>query len=169
MSTLFKCIIKTILIVLMGGFAGATLVRFAPGYGVSEEELDSRLNGESLQALRHSQAAPSNLISFYAHYWGKVLHGDLGFSNVMREPVRQLIAERCPETMKSVGFGLGLGWAIGLSLAFLTVAARSATVDRGMSLLATVAICIPAAVLALLCVMARAPGRLVIAVIVFPK
>jgi peptide/nickel transport system permease protein len=161
--------IKTILVVLIGGFVGATLVRFAPGYGVSEEELDSRLNEESLQALRHSQTPPGNLVSFYTHYWGKVLHGDLGFSTVMRQPVRQLIAERFPETMKSVGFGLGMGWAIGLGLAIVTVTARSAIVDRGMGLLATVAICIPAAVLALLCVMARAPGRLVIAVIVFPK
>lgn len=169
MSTLFKCITKTIVIVLIGGFMGATLVRFAPGYGTSEEELDTRLSAESVQAVRDAQDHPGNLVSFYAHYWGKALHGDLGFSNVMHEPVRQLIAERFPETIKSVGFGLGLGWAVGLAFAILSVTAHSPAVDRGVSLLATIAICIPAAVLALLCVMARAPGRLVIAAIVFPK
>ena len=169
MNTLLKCVIKTILIVLIGGFMGATLVRFAPGYGVSEDELDSRLSSESLQALRQSHAAPGNLASYYFHYWGNLLHGDLGFSSVMQAPVRQLIAERFPETIKSVGFGVALGWAVGLGLAIATVTARSARVDFATSLLATIALCTPAAVLALLCVMARAPGRLVIAVIVFPK
>src|SRR5579863_3355948 len=169
MSTLFKCIAKTILVVLIGGFLGATLVRFAPGYGVTEEELDSRLSPESLQALRLSLAAPRDLTGFYIQYWKRVLHGDLGFSTVMHEPVRQLIAERFPETMQSVGFGLALGWAVGLSLALLSVATRSATVDRGLSLIATVAICTPAAVLAILCVIERAPGRLVIAIVIFPK
>jgi len=169
MRTVFTCIIKTILIVLIGGFVGATLVRFAPGYGVSEQELDSRLNRDSLQALRQSQTPPDNLMSFYARYWGKALHGDFGFSTVMQQPVRQLLVERFPETIKSVGFGLALGWIVGLGLAILSVTAHSATVGRGMSLLATAAICVPAAVLALLCVMARAPGRLVIAIIVFPK
>jgi ABC-type dipeptide/oligopeptide/nickel transport system permease component len=169
MSTLFKCLFKTIVIVLMGGFMGATLVRFAPGYGVSEEELDSRLSAASVQALRQSHEPPPGLIRYYGGYWRNVLRGDLGFSNVMQEPVRQLIAERFPETLKSVGFGLVLGWTIGLGLAVASVTARSAAIDRGMSLVATVAICTPAAVLALLCVMARAPGRLVIAAIVFPK
>jgi peptide/nickel transport system permease protein len=169
MNILFKCAAKTIIIVFIGGFMGATLVRFAPGYGVTEEELDSRLSGDSLQALRLSHAPPRDLLSFYLQYGGKLLHGDLGFSNAMGEPVRQLIAERLPETMKSVGFGVALGWAVGLSLAALSVASRSATVDFGTSLVATIALCTPPAVLALLCVIAQAPGRLVLAAIIFPK
>lgn len=71
--------------------------------------------------------------------------------------------------MKSVGFGVALGWTFGLSLAILSVTARSATVDFGMSLVATIALCTPAAVLALLCMIAQAPGRLVIAAVIFPK
>jgi len=169
MDILFKCMAKTIIIVLIGGFMGATLVRFAPGYDVTEEELDSRLSGDSLQALRLSHAPPRDLMSFYLQYGRKLLHGDLGFSNAMREPVRQLIAERFPETIKSVGFGVALGWAIGLSLATLSVTMRSATVDFGISLVAIAALCTPAAVLALLCLIAQAPGRLVIAAVIFPK
>jgi len=71
--------------------------------------------------------------------------------------------------MKSVFFGLVLGWAVGLSLAIISVTARSTSVDFGMNLIATIALCTPAAVLALLCVIAQAPGRLVIAAIIFPK
>lgn len=96
MDIIFKCAAKTIIIVFIGGFMGATLVRFAPGYGVTEEELDSRLSGDSLQALRLSHAPPRDLLSFYLQYGRKLLRGDLGFSNAMREPVRQLITERFP-------------------------------------------------------------------------
>ena len=169
MSTLFKCATKAILIVFIGGLLGATLVRFAPGYGVTEEELDSRLNADSVRALRESHAAHGGLMSFYVQYASKLLHGDLGFSDAMGEPVWQLIQERFPETAKSVGFGVGLGWALGLSLAILSITARSAMVDLGTSLAASIALCTPAAVLALLCVIAQAPGRLVIAAAIFPK
>ncbi len=169
MNSLFKCAAKTIVIVFIGGFMGATLVRFAPGYGVTEEELDGRLSGDSLRVLRLAHVPPRDLLSFYLQYGGRLLQGDLGYSNALHEPVRQLIAERFPETMKSVGLGLALGWTVGLSLAILSVTARSATMDFGTSLVATIALCTPAAVLALLCVIAQAPGRLVIAAIIFPK
>src|SRR5690348_4684633 len=147
MTSLLKCAMKAIIIVFIGGLMGATLVRFAPGNGVTEEELDSRLNADSLRALRLSHESPRNLMSFYVQYGGKIAHGDLGFSTAMHEPVRQLVAERFPETMRSVGFGVGLGWGVGLSLAILSVGARSGKVDFGISLVATIALCTPAAVL----------------------
>jgi peptide/nickel transport system permease protein len=169
MTHIFRGAAKTFLIVFIAGFLGATLVRFAPGYGVTEQELDNRLSANSLRAIRQSHAAPGNLIEFYLQYGGRILRGDLGFCDSLGEPVRQLIGERFPETMKSVGFGVVLGWAVGLSFAMLSVGVRSATVDFGTSLLATIAVCTPAAVLALLCTMTQAPGRLVIAAAVFPK
>src|ERR1700692_1806928 len=70
MNSIFKCAAKTIIIVFISGFVGATLARFAPGYGVTEEELDSRLSGDSLRALRLSHAPPGHLLSFYLQYGG---------------------------------------------------------------------------------------------------
>jgi peptide/nickel transport system permease protein len=169
MTDILKGTAKTLIIVLIAGFLGATLVRFAPGYGVTEQELDNRLSADSLRAIRQSHAAPGNLIAFYLQYGSRILRGDLGFCDSMGEPVRQLISERFPETMKSVGFGVILGWAVGLSFAIMSVGLRSGAVDFGTSLMATIAVCTPAAVLALLCTMAQAPGRFVIAAVVFPK
>jgi peptide/nickel transport system permease protein len=169
MNTLLKSVSKLVTVVMIGGFIGATFVRLAPGYGVTEYELDPRLSGESRQALHHAQPDRNNLASFYIHYWGRLLTGDLGFSTVMRQPVRHLVADRFPETLKSVGCGLLVGWILGLGLAVLSITTGSAAVDLGTSLLATIAVCTPAAVMALLCVIGRAPGRLVIALIVFPK
>jgi peptide/nickel transport system permease protein len=160
---------RIVAVLLLGGFLGATLVRLAPGFGVDEQELDSRLNHESIQALRQSHARDGSLAEYYVHYSNRLLHGDLGASRTLQQPVRQLLAERFPETLKSVGLGLALGWTLGLALAIAPVMSRSWSVDLLTSLLAGVLLCLPAAVLALLFVIAHAPGRLVLGLIVFPK
>jgi peptide/nickel transport system permease protein len=160
---------RILIVLLLGGFLGATLVRLAPGFGIDEEELDSRLNQDSIQALRQSLAMNRSLPAFYLHYVTQLLHGDLGTSQTLHEPVRQLLAERFPETLKSVALGLALGWAFALTLAMLAVMSRVWWVGLGAFLLASVLLCIPAAVLAILFVIAEAPGRLVIGLIVFPK
>jgi len=144
-------------------------VRLAPGFSVDEEELDSRLNSQSVEALRQARAADNNLFVFYFHYLNRVAHGDLGISRTLQQPVLQLIRERFPETLKSVGLGLLLGWSLGLSLAIAAVMSRSWYVDLLGNLLVGILLCLPAAVLALLFVLAQAPVRLILGLVVFPK
>ena len=157
------------MVLLLGGFLGATLVRLAPGFGVDEQELDTRLNHESMQALRQSRASDGSLAGHYVRYLGRLLRGDLGTSRSLQQPVRRLLAERFPETLKSVALGLALGWTLGLSLAIAGVISRNWCVDLLTSLLAGMLLCLPAAVLALLFVIAQVPGRLALGLIVFPK
>jgi len=164
-----KLLGKVLVVVLLGGFLGGALVRLAPGFGVDEEELDSRLSQESIQTIRDSHAQKSNLVRFYARYLGQLLQGNLGYSETLHQPVRQLLAERFPETLKSVGLGLAFGWTAGLALALLAVMSRSVLVDVATGLFASLLLCIPAAVIALLFLIAQAPGRLIVGLIVFPK
>jgi peptide/nickel transport system permease protein len=154
---------------LLGGFLSATLVRLAPGYGAGEEDLDSRLSGESRAALRQARGPEESLPRYYLRYLERLMHGDLGESLGTHESVRQLLADRFPETFATVTAGLAFAWTLGLGLALLAVASRCAVMQSAANLAAAVVICIPAAVLALLFVMARAPGRLAVGVIVFPK
>lgn len=153
---------------LIGGFLCATLVRLSPGYGVSEEELDSRLNSESRQALR-DQASDQGLTTFYLDYCVRLLHGDLGTARSLRAPVGELIRERSPETLTSAGVGLLFGWALGLPLAIATVMTRSAAIKISTNVLASIMLCVPAGVLALLCIIWQVHGRLVLGLVVFPK
>ncbi len=164
-----KLAAKILITVLIGGFLGATLVRLAPGYGVDEEQLDARLNARSLQALREARAGEANIFVFYFHYLKRLLHGDLGDSRTLRRPVLQLVAERLPETLKSVGLGLALGWSAGFLLAVAIVMSRAWYLDLLGSLLVGILLCLPAAVLALLFVLAQAPARLLLGLVVFPK
>lgn len=166
---LARHVARVLAVVLLGGFLGATLVRMAPGFGMDEAELDSRLNQDSLQALRQSHETGEALLPFYAHYWARLARGDFGESPTLHEPVRQLLAERFPETLKSVGIGLAVGWTFGITFAVAAAMLRGGAVDVATSAAASVLLCIPAAVMALLFVIVQAPGQLVIGLIVFPK
>jgi peptide/nickel transport system permease protein len=169
LSALPKLAAKVLITVLLGGFLGATLVRLAPGFGVDEEELDARLSSRSIQVLRESRAADGNLFVFYCHYLNRLVHGDLGESRTLQRPVSQLITERLPETLKSVALGLALGWSAGLLLAVAIVMSRAWYLDLLGSMLVGFLLCLPAAVLALLFVLAEAPARLLLGLVVFPK
>jgi peptide/nickel transport system permease protein len=87
----------------------------------------------------------------------------------LQRPARELIAERLPETVRSVALGLLLAWALGLSAATLPMLLRSKSLDLLASMLAGAILCMPAAVLALLFIVGHAPGRLVVGLMVFPK
>jgi ABC-type dipeptide/oligopeptide/nickel transport system permease component len=86
----------------------ATLVRFAPGYGVEERELDPRWSAQSVEALRQKQVLHEGLASFYFHYLSAVAHGDLGESDSLKRPVLELLRQRFPVTGNSVVRGLGV-------------------------------------------------------------
>jgi peptide/nickel transport system permease protein len=64
---------------------------------------------------------------------------------------------------------LAIGWIFGLTLAMVAAMSHTSFADLTASMLAGILLCIPAAVLALLFVIAQAPGRLIIGLIVFPK
>ncbi|HKS74975.1 MAG TPA: ABC transporter permease [Terriglobales bacterium] len=157
------------IVVLLGGFLGATLMRFAPGFGVDEEEIDTRLNRDSIQSLRRANRQDQHLLAFYLRYLRGLLRGDLGNSRTLERPVTQLLGERFPETLKSVGVALLVGWTLGLTLAVAVVMTRDWLVDAFASLTVGALLCLPAAVLALLFLLERIPARLLLSLVVFPK
>ncbi len=160
---------RVLFLLLAAGLAAATLVRFAPGFGVDDRELDARLSEESLAAIRASRAEHSGLLDFYARYLGGLLRGDFGDSHALNRPIRELIAERAPVTLRSVGVGLAGGWVAGLALAVVSVLVRRPWCDLMATLFSGAFLCLPAAVLALLFLFLGAPPQWAIALVVFPR
>ena len=103
---------------LLGGLLSATLVRLAPGFDADERDLDPSLNAESVRALHQSRAGEHNVLSFYAGYLRGAIHGDLGTSHALGQPVRTLLRERWPVTVRVAGIGLLLAWVLASTLAF---------------------------------------------------
>jgi len=155
--------------VLLGGLLSAMLVRLAPGFDVDESQLDPRLNAESVRALRDSRRAQRNVFTFYFHSLQAAGHGDLGTSISLGRPIRSLLHERSPLTLRLVGIGLLLSWSLALALALSGAWLRISAYDVGATVLSGTFLCIPAAVLALLSVLWNVPGALAIALIVFPR
>jgi peptide/nickel transport system permease protein len=156
-------------VVLLGGLISASLVRFSPGYATDERQLDARLSSESLQALHASRKGEQNVVRFYLMYLAGIVTGDLGTSHSFGQPVRTLLQDRIPATLRLVAFGLGLGWALALSLALSAGLFRTSAYSTATMAISGALLCIPAAVLALASVLMRTPGYLAIALIVFPK
>ena len=145
-------------------------MRLAPGFDVDERQLDSRLSAQTLEAMRAERLGQNkSLPAFYASYLRNALHGDFGRSQMYSRPVRQLIAESAPETLRTAGFGLLFGWSGAFLLATLLSVARFRGFDAAGTMLAAVLLAIPAAVIALFFVYASAPASLAIALIVFPR
>ena len=155
--------------VLIGAFLSAVLVRYAPGFNVDEEELDPHLNSESIQALRQARLDQHNIFRFYFHSLERAVHGDLGTSLSLNQPVTTLLKDRLPLTLRLVAIGLLLSWAASLALALSAAWMRAYAYDTFATVISGAFLCIPAAVLALLSVLWNVPGALAVAFIVFPR
>jgi peptide/nickel transport system permease protein len=155
--------------VLLGGLLAAVLVRLAPGFDVDEQQLDSHLNSESLTALRAARMQQNDVFSFYIHSLARALHGDLGTSLSLGQPVSALLRQRAPLTLRLIGVGLLLSWSMALALALSAAWVRASAYDVLTATISGLFLCFPAAVLALLSVLWNVPGSIVIALIVFPQ
>jgi peptide/nickel transport system permease protein len=149
LSLLLRPARRILLTVLLGGLLGATLVRMGPGFGVDERELDSRFSADSQQAIRAERAKDNNIALFYVRYIAGFVRGDFGFSRSLNRPVAELLRQRLPLTLESLGMGVFGGASLGLLLALLTVWWRAPGADFVPAVLSGLCLAAPAAVIAL--------------------
>jgi len=164
-----KHFLRLALTILLGGLLGATLVRLAPGFGVDERELDTRLNTQSIELLRQSHASERNILGYYRGYLAGLFRGDLGVSTSLDRPVAELFAERLPVTLRSVGIGVAAGWLLGFFLALPAALFRWKAYEVFTAGLSGLFLSLPAAILGLGLVYAGGPASLAIALVVFPR
>jgi peptide/nickel transport system permease protein len=144
-------------------------VRFGPGFETDEQQLDARLNTQSIQALQQSHASEHQLLPFYLHFLERMAAGDLGVSRSLARPVTELLASRVPVTLQLMAAGIIGGWLLGLALAFSAVVVRAPFYDLACTAISSVFLCVPTAVLALVLFFANGPARFSIALLIFPK
>ncbi len=99
-SAILRRLTLAAMTVIAGGLISATLVRYAPGFGTDERQLDARLSSDSIRAIRDANSEERNIVHFYAGSLGRILHGDFGESRSLNRPVRQLLQERAPVTLR---------------------------------------------------------------------
>lgn len=160
---------RLLALMLAASFIGALQIRAAPGFSSDAQELNSGLSSESIQALRQSHLADSNIPRFYLHYLGSLVRGDLGISRSLNQPVRQLLRDRLPVTARSLGLVLLIAWILGLTMATAAETLRSRFLTLMGDVLSGAFISTPAAALALVFVLLGLPPFAAAALLVFPK
>jgi peptide/nickel transport system permease protein len=172
-SSLFRGLTARIavalVVLLISGLLAATLVRMAPGFGMDERMLDTRLGGGSLQAIERRGAEHSNIFRYYAQYLRQLSRGDFGISRSTGRPVRELLSERLALSLRSALAGLALAWMLALGVVTMLELSHRGFNEALASLLAGALLCTPAALVALACVYIGATPSAPIAAIVFPR
>jgi peptide/nickel transport system permease protein len=162
-------VLRLMAVMLMASFAGAMLMRIAPGFSSDEQELNSGLSAQSLEAIRRAHLADANVPHFYAEYIVSLVRGDLGTSRSLNQPVKDLLRERLPVTLANLAFALAAGWLLGLALAIAAQVWDIPALSLFANGLSGTFISTPAAALALVFLLLRWPPAIAAALLVFPK
>ena len=164
-----RTICRALLILVISGLVGATLIRIAPGFGISEQELDPRLSSASVDALRRERADGQNALSFYFHFLKGLLHGDAGRSSLYGEPVAALIRERMPTTVRTIVLSLALSWSLAVVLAIAAARTKQVAVLLAALTVSGTLLSVPSAVIATICLVFDLPPAAAVASVVFPR
>ena len=161
--------LRVMAIMLMASFTGAMLIRIAPGFSSDDQELNSGLSAQSIQAIRQAHLSDSNVPHFYAQYLASLVRGDLGTSRSLNQPVKDLLRERLPVTLVNLAFALAVGWLLGFSLAVAAQVWNVRVLNFLGNALSGTFISTPAAALALIFLLLRWPPAFAAALLLFPK
>jgi peptide/nickel transport system permease protein len=96
-----------------------------------------------IAGMRHQLGLDRPLAVQYAAYLGGLIHGDLGSSISLHEPVLSLIAARFPATMELAAAGLGVAILIAFPLGFVAGARPGGAADFGAMAFAIMGISVP--------------------------
>lgn len=162
-------VLRLMAVMLMASFAGAMLMRIAPGFSSDDQELNSGLSAQSIQAIRRAHLSDTNIPRFYAQYLASLVRGDLGTSRSLNQPVKDLLRERLPITLVNLTFALAAGWLLGLALAITAQMWNIPALNFLANGLSGTFISTPAAALALVFLMLRWPPAFAAALLIFPK
>jgi peptide/nickel transport system permease protein len=169
MPNLARTVLHLVVLAIVGALLCATMVRFAPGYGVAERDLDSRYSPASKEALRGEDQMKQGLPRYYFSYLRALAQGNFGVSNFLERPVGELLKERAPVTARAVLFGLLSSWILALALSLSAIRMQNRALDYSATAFTGLLIALPAAVVALGCVYLRAPVFVGIALVTLPK
>jgi len=164
-----RLLVSLAVTVLIGGFLTAALVRFSPGFGVDEHELDPSRDVAALRARQAARPEQGGFLAYSLRHTAAMFRGDLGVSRNWNRPVADLLRERWPVTAQLMAVGILGGWALALVFALPAAIYPSRIWNMMAAGLSGLLLCVPSAALALLIFVWAGPVRAVVALAVFPR
>ena len=164
-----RAVLRIAATAVVGGLACTALVRFSPGFGLDERQLDARLSQESQQALRRSHDGERGTLQFYGAFWKRVATGDLGFSQSLNQPIGELLKDRAPATAELAMWGIGYAWMLALVLSLPCVAPVLRRLTPVSAVLSGMAASLPAAAIAIVLFRFGGSTKWMMAIVLFPR
>jgi ABC-type dipeptide/oligopeptide/nickel transport system permease component len=118
------------------------MIHIVPGDPVEQMLGEGAAPGELAQ-LRHALDLDQPLPQQYAHYLGRLAHGDLGQSLKYQAPVRRIIFDRYPATLQLALLALLVCAAIAIPAGIFAAHRRGQAADRALSLFTLFGLAIP--------------------------
>ncbi|MFD7919395.1 ABC transporter permease [Streptomyces sp. NPDC059740] len=128
------------------------LLHALPG-GPARGILGPQATAQQITAFEHEQGLDKPLPVQYFYYLGQLLHGDLGTSYTLNEPVSQLIAERLPKTLLLTVLSALVGLVFAVPLGMWQAVRRNRPADYVITTLSFIAYSTPVYFLGLVLVL----------------
>ncbi len=133
-------VVPTLLLVSLLVFGLQQLMPGDPALVLAGEE---RGDPQVLAQIRTELWLDRSLPVQYLHWMGGVLHGDLGFSWRLHQPVRQLVLTKLPVTLQLALMAFCIALAIGLPAGILAAVHRNRPLDYLANLVGLAGLSIP--------------------------
>ncbi|GAC1700677.1 MAG: ABC transporter permease [Candidatus Acidiferrum sp.] len=118
------------------------MIHTVPGDPVEQMLGEGAAPGELAQ-LRHSLGLDQPLSAQYEHYLSRLAHGDLGQSFKFQAPVRGIIFQRYPATLRLAFCALFICMAIAIPAGVLAAHQRARAADRAVGVFTLLGLAIP--------------------------
>lgn len=131
--------------ILLAAVAAATftLISLAPGDAATVLAGQAGTDPEYLALIRERYDLDEPLARQIVSYVASAVRGDLGFSAVRGQPVRDVIADRLWPSILLAGAALLIAAVLGITLGVLAAARRGGAIDASISALSLLAYSIP--------------------------
>lgn len=124
------------------------LVRCAPGYFASADEMDAQHSEHAQQQVLAQQAREGSPLQAWLHFCGGLLHGDLGRSRQYDVPVRTLLLPRLRVTGKLLLLAAVPAPLLALLCALPCTLLRTPALQRWVAVATLAGVAVPVGVLA---------------------
>lgn len=129
--------------VLLGTSVITFLIAFVVPADPAVTIAGAKADPQTLALIRAQLGLDQPVYVQYVRYLGRLLHGDLGRSYIMREDVVRLIAARFPATALLAVCAMALSLLIGLAMGMVAAAYRERALDNALLVFALTLVSLP--------------------------
>ncbi|MGY5048981.1 ABC transporter permease [Streptomyces sp. 900105755] len=151
-SYLIRRVLQAVAVIVIVTVVVFGLLHALPG-GPARGILGPQATAQQIASFNHEQGLDTSLPVQYFHYIGRLLHGDLGTSYTLNEPVSQLIGERLPKTLVLTLLSAVVGLVLAIPLGMWQAVRRNKATDYVITTLSFIAYSTPVYFLGLILVL----------------